>query len=59
MEKSIEELIYEETKNRLNKMSSPEYIFPEKASIADHVGIVVVVIVCLILVTLCMMGVIS
>ena len=58
-EKSIEELIYEETDQRLKEMASPEYEFPEKADKKDAVGILVSIGVCLALIILCMTGVIE
>jgi len=59
MEKSIEELIYEETEQRLKEMSSPSYQFPKKADKADYIGILGAVFTCLILIILCMTGVIA
>ena len=58
-EKTIEELIYEETDQRLKEMASPEYEFPEKADKKDAVGILVSIGVCLALIILCMTGVIE
>ena len=40
MEKSIEELIAEETTARLKEMGSKGYPFPKKATVADAIGIV-------------------
>lgn len=59
MEKSIEELIYEETDERLKKMASPGYVFPEKIDKKDVMGIVLTIGVCVVLIILCMMGVIE
>ena len=59
MEKSIKEIIYDETKARLEEMSSPQYQIPEKANKADYTGIVAVGLLCLVLIALCLMGVIS
>ena len=59
MEKSIEELIYEETDLRLKQMASPDYVFPEKADKKDAIGILVSIGVCLLLIILCMTGVIE
>lgn len=59
MDKSIKELIYEETDRRLKEMSSPSYIFPEKASRADFIGIFVAACTCLVLIILCITGVIA
>ena len=58
MEKSIEELIYEETDQRLKEMGSISYQFPKKANKADYIGIVVAALACLALIILCMAGVI-
>ncbi len=58
MEKSIEELIYEETNLRLKEMASPDYVFPEKADSKDVIGIVASIAVCLMLIVLCLTGVI-
>ena len=59
MEKSIEELIYEETDKRLKEMKAPDYEFPEKANKADWLGILASVGVSLLLIVLCMTGVIK
>ena len=58
-EKTIEEMIYEETEHRLKEMASPEYEFPEKADRKDAIGIVATMAVCLLLIVLCMTGVIA
>ena len=58
MEKTIEELIYEETDQRLKEMSSPDYQFPQKADKKDVTGIIVSIAVCLVLIVLCMTEVI-
>ena len=58
-EKTIEELIYEETDQRLKEMASPDYVFPEKADKKDAIGIVVSIAVCLLLIILCMVEVID
>ncbi len=58
MEKSIEELIYEETDQRLKEMSDPEYQFPEKADMKDVIGIIVAAGISVLLIVLCMVGVI-
>ena len=59
MEKSIEELIYEETEQRLKEMSSPSYEFPAKANRADYLWIAATTSICLVLIALCMAGVIA
>ena len=59
MEKTIEELIYEETDQRLKEMASPDYQFPEKADKKDVTGILASIAVCLILIVLCMTEVIK
>jgi hypothetical protein len=58
MEKSIEELIFEETNLRLKEMASHDYVFPEKADSKDVIGIVASIAVCLLLIVLCLTGVI-
>lgn len=58
MEKSIEELIYEETDQRLKEMVAPGYQFPEKADKMDVIGIIAAIGVSMLLIVLCMMGVI-
>lgn len=58
MEKTIEELIYEETDQRLKEMAAPGYSFPERAGKGDLVGIVASCAVCFVLILLCMTGVI-
>ena len=58
MEKSIEELIYEETDQRLKEMADPGYQFPKKADMKDVIGIIALTGVCLVLIVLCMTGVI-
>ncbi len=59
MEKSIEELIYEETDQRLKVMAQPDYPWPKKADKKDAAAIVVGIAVSLVLIVLCMTGVIS
>ena len=59
MEKSIEELIYEETDKRLKEMKAPDYEFPKKADKADWIGIAVSIACSLLLIVLCMTGVIE
>lgn len=59
MEKTIEELIYEETDERLKEMASPDYKFPPKADRKDAVAIIAAIAVCLVLIVLCMTGVIE
>ena len=59
MEKSIEELIYEETDKRLKEMQAPDYEFPKQANKADWLGILAAVGVSLLLIVLCMTGVIE
>ena len=59
MEKSIEELIYEETDQRLKEMASLNYQFPEKADKSDVIGIIAGIVISTILIVLCMTGVIA
>lgn len=58
MEKSIEELIYEETDQRLKEMATPDYPWPRKADKKDAIAIVAGIGVSLLLIILCMTGVI-
>jgi len=58
MEKTIEEIICEETDRRLKEMASPDYAFPERVDRRDASGIAVVAGCCLVLILLCMTGVI-
>lgn len=58
MEKTIEELIYEETDQRLKEMGAPDYQFPPKANKGDVLGIALMVGVSILLIVLCMTGVI-
>lgn len=57
-EKSIEQMIYDETQKRLAVMESPDYVFPKKITKADVIGIVASVAVSMVLIVLCMVGVI-
>jgi sensor c-di-GMP phosphodiesterase-like protein len=56
---SIEELIYNETKNRLAIMEKPDYEFPESITKVDVIAIVAGIVISLLLIALCMMGVIQ
>ena len=58
MEKTIEEVIYEETDKRLKQMAAPDYQFPKKADKKDAIGIIASCAVCLLLIVLCMLEVI-
>ena len=58
MEKLIEELIYEETNQRLKEMAATDYPWPRKTDKRDAVAIVVGIGISLLLIILCMMGVI-
>ncbi len=58
MEKSIEDLIYEETDQRLKEMASPDYQWPKKADKTDAIAIVACIAVSLLLIILCVTGVI-
>ena len=58
MEKTIEELIYEETDQRLKEMGAPDYKFPKKADKNDAIAIITGIGISLILIILCMTGVI-
>lgn len=56
---SIQDLISEETKRRLDIMSSEDYKFPEKITKTDILLIVSIISVCAVLIALCMLGVIE
>lgn len=56
LEKTIEELIYEETDQRLKEMASPNYKFPQNADKYDAVGIVAAIGASICLIILCMTG---
>ena len=58
MDKSIEELIYEETDQRLKEMASPDYPWPRRADKNDAIAIIASCAVCLGLIILCMTKVI-
>lgn len=58
-EKSIEELIKEETENRIKIMSDKDYVFPERINQKDYIAIILLIVICLVLITLCMTGVIQ
>ena len=57
MSRNLEELIYEETKKRLDIMESKEYKFPEKISKTDSYIIISIIILSLLLIVLCMVEV--
>jgi hypothetical protein len=59
MDKSIDQMITEETTERLKEMSDPSYVFPEKATKWDYLGIAVAINACLVFIILCMTGVIA
>jgi hypothetical protein len=59
MSKNLEELIYEETKKRLDIMESKEYKFPEKISKTDSYIIISIITLSLLLIVLCMVEVIK
>ncbi len=59
MGKTIEELIYEETDQRLKEMAASNYTFPKKADKNDVAAILVGIGISLFLIILCMMGVIA
>ena len=58
-EKSIEELIKEETENRIKMMSDKDYVFPERINRKDYIAIILLIVICLVLIVLCMTGVIQ
>lgn len=57
-EKSLEEVITEETSKRLELMNKKDYEFPEQLTKFDWVWIVILIVASMILILLCMMGVI-
>lgn len=57
-ELSLEEMLYTETKKRLEEMQKPDYVFPEKMGKGDFVAIGAMACVSLVLVVLCLVGVI-
>lgn len=59
MSRNLEELIYEETKKRLDIMESKEYKFPKKISRTDSYIIISIIILSLLLIVLCMVEVIK
>ena len=59
MSKNLEELIYEETKKRLDIMESKEYKFPEKISKTDSYIIISIITLSLLLIVLCIVEVIK
>ncbi len=58
-QKSIEQLIYQETEERLKEMESDTYEFPKKMTKVDYIIIAVSVIASLGLIAACMLGVIK
>lgn len=58
-EKSIEELIYDETSKRLEEMESPGYEFPKRIGKGDVIGIISGIILSIVLIVCCTTGVIS
>ena len=57
--KSIDELIAEETSNRLDEMQSKDYEFPKKMSKLDYIIIAILCGISLALIIACMVGGIS
>ncbi len=57
-QESIEKVIYDETKKRLEIMEKDDYEFPKQIGRGDVIAIVGAVAVSLVLIILCMMGVI-
>ncbi len=58
-EKTIDEIVSEETENRLAEMASPDYEFPAKIKKSDVIAMIALVAGSLILIGLCMIGVIN
>ena len=44
-EKSIEELIKEETENRIKIMSDKDYVFPERINRKDYIAIILLIVI--------------
>ena len=59
MSKNLEDLIYEETKRKLDIMESKEYEFPKRITKVDIYIIISIIIISLVLIILCMSGVIK
>ena len=59
MEKTIEEVIYEETEKRIAEMQSPDYVFPKRLDHRDIVVILASMGISGLLLLLCMVGVIA
>lgn len=57
-QKSMEQMIYEETEKRLKVMESPGYEFPKRIGKADVIGIIAAICVSLLLIISCMLEVI-
>lgn len=55
---TIEELIEQETRKRLQRMAEPDYVFPEKADGKDYAAILAIIGISAILILLCAAGVI-
>jgi hypothetical protein len=59
MEKSIAEMIAEETTKRLAVMQSADYVYPEKMNKLDVAGILGIIATSLVLIGCCYFGVIQ
>ena len=59
MSKNLEDLIYEETKRKLDIMESKEYEFPKRITMVDIYIIISIIIISLVLIILCMSEVIK
>ena len=59
MSKNLEDLIYEETKRKLDIMESKEYKFPKRITKVDSYIIISIIIISLVLIILCMSEVIK
>lgn len=55
---NIENIIYDETKKRLDIMDSKEYVYPSKIGKIDIFFIILLIFINLIFIILCMLGVI-
>ena len=59
MSKNLEDLIYEETKRKLDIMESKEYECPKRITKVDIYIIISIIIISLVLIILCMSEVIK
>lgn len=58
-EKSVEELIKEETEKRIHAMEQPGYAFPQRVTKIDWIVMVGLMVISSVLIGMCMVGVIQ